>query len=257
MINKIGQTQYKPQTPDNKNKSGLNYKQKAIIGASSVAGIAPVFAVLAKRKGFSLNPAKIIKTPIKDMAIFKYSPKNKVIDFGNPKAIIATAIGSVAGGFIGGTIVDKQNIKAKKREILSQLLGNVLVPVSTVYLGSVLFNKHQDSIENAMPQIKSASKTVGKINTFMRKLPQIGATITLLGIGIYLGNKVSNYINEKLYNKKVERNIKATDFAPHLDDLCIAATVMNPKSSFGQKLGRIIPFALIVPGYQTGIAQDS
>ena len=33
--------------------------------------------------------------------------------------------------------------------------------------------------------------------------------------------------------------------------------MMNEVSSFGSKLGRIIPIALIVPGYKTGTAQDN
>ena len=67
--------------------------------------------MLAKRKGFSLNPAKIIKTPLKDWAIFKYKPKGKAIEFEAPQ-IISVAAGSVAGGFIGGSIIDKQEYKS-------------------------------------------------------------------------------------------------------------------------------------------------
>ena len=77
-----------------------------------------------------------------------------------------------------------------------------------------------------------------------------------MSTGIYLGNKVSNLINEKLYHKKVERNIKTSDFAPHVDDLCMATSMMNKESEFGSKLGRIIPLALLVPGYETGTAQE-
>ena len=207
--------------------SNLSTKQKAIVLASSAAGMTPVLAILAKRKGFSLNPAKIIKTPIKDWAIFKYAPKGKYIEFEGPQ-IIATAGGSVAGGFIGGALVDdKSNLKAKKREVLSQNLGNVMVPVGCVAGGAKLYNKYANKIEGAMPQIKSSKKIAKYINTFSKKLPNAVTTIGLLGVGIYLGNKVSNLINEKLYHRKVERDIKASDFAPHVDDLCMATTMMN------------------------------
>lgn len=236
--------------------SNLSKKQKAAILASSAVGMTPVLAVLAKRKGFSLNPAKIIKTPIKDWAIFKYAPKGKYIEFEGPQ-IIATAAGSVAGGFVGGALVDdKSNLKAKKREVLNQILGNVLVPVGFVAGGAKLYNKYADKIEGAMPQIKSSKKLVKHINTILTKLPNAVTTLALLSTGIYLGNKVSNLINEKLYHKKVERDIKASDFAPHVDDLCMAMTMMNENSSFGAKLGRVIPLALLVPGYQTGITQE-
>lgn len=255
MINKVSVNNYQNFTGHG-SESGMTRKQKAVVLASSAAGMTPVLAGLAKRKGFSINPVKIIKTPVKDWAIFKYSPEGKYIKFEGPQ-IIATAMGSVAGGFIGGALVDdKANLKAKKREVLSQLLGNVMVPVGCVAGGAKLYNKYADQIEGAMPQIKSFKKPAKIINSILRKIPNATTTIGLLGVGIYLGNKVSNLINEKLYHKKVDRNIRPSDFAPHVDDLCMAATMMNENSSFGAKLGRIIPLALLVPGYETGIAQD-
>ena len=237
-------------------RTNMSRKQKNVVAASAIVGMTPVIMVLAKKKGFSLNPKKIINTDIKDWAIFKYSPAEKAIDFGDPINIIVTAAGSVAGGFIGGSLVDNKNIKAKKREVLSQMLGNVLVPITTVWLASKAFGKYQNRLEEGMYQIKSEGKAVKTLNRILKKIPQAGATLAALGVGIFLGNKVSNYINEKLYHKKVERNIRATDFAPHVDDLCLATTMMSPNSTFGQKLGRVIPLALVVPGYQTGIAQD-
>lgn len=240
----------------NHTQSNLSTKKKAVVLASSAAGMTPVMAVLAKRKGFSLNPVKIFKTPIKDWALLKYAPKDKAIQFEAPQ-IIAVATGSVAGGFVGGSIVDKHNIKAKKREVLNQLLGNVLVPVGCVASGAMLYEKYADKIEGAMPQLKSTKKAAKVFNKVLQKIPNAATTLGLLGVGIYLGNKVSNFINDKMYHKKVERNIKATDFAPHVDDVCMAASMMNKESSFGAKLGRIIPLALLVPGYQTGIAQKN
>ena len=237
-------------------ENNLTKKQKAVILASSAAGMTPVLAFLAHRRGFSLNPVKIFKTPVKDWAIFKYSPKNKSIEFEAPQ-ILAVASGSVAGGFIGGAMVDdKSNMRAKKREVLSQLLGNVSVPVACVWSGSKIYNKFADKIEGAMPQFKGDKKSIKVINKILTKLPNAATTVGLLGVGIYLGNMVSNFINEKLYHQKVERDIKASDFAPHVDDLCMAASMMNKESEFGSKLGRVIPVALLVPGYQTGCAQE-
>jgi len=236
----------------------LTRKQKGIILASSALGMTPVLGVLAARKGFSLNPAKILKTPVKDWAIFKYKPKEESIQFKTPQ-IVSIASGSVLGGFVGGAIVDdKSNLKAKKREVLSQLLGNVLVPVGCVATGAKVYTKYQDKIEGSMPQIKNKTgRMVSVLNTISKKIPNAACTFAFLGTGIYLGNKVSNFINDKLYHKKIDRNIKATDFAPHVDDLCLAATMMNEESTFGSLLGRVIPLALLVPGYQTGIARKS
>jgi hypothetical protein len=153
MINKISITnnysntlQNNPRFSGHSEENGkLSKKQKAVILASSAAGVGSVMAVLAKQKGFSLNPLKIAKTPIKDWAIFKYKPQNKIIEFEAPQ-IIAVATGSVAGGYLGGTYVDKQNTKAKKREVLNQLLGNVLVPVGCVASGAKLYEKFANKI---------------------------------------------------------------------------------------------------------------
>ena len=255
MINKINSANTSYTSFGNSNNS-LNKKKKAVILAASAAGMTPVMMFLAARKGFSLNPAKIIKTPVKEWALFKSTPKSKAIQFEAPQ-IIAVATGSVLGGFAGGALVDdKSNLNAKKREILNQILGNVLVPVTCVWSGSKLYAKYADKIEGAMPQIRSLKKFPQFINKCLQKVPNGLTTLGLLALGIYLGNKVSNLINEKIYHKKVDRGIKATDFAPHVDDVCMAVSVMNNESSFGAKLGRIIPLALLVPGYQTGIAQD-
>ena len=232
----------------------LTAKQKTVILASSAAGMLPVLAGLAKMKGFSLNPAKIIKTPVKDWALFKFAPKDKIVKYEGPQ-IIATAAGSVLGGYVGGTIVDSQNVKSKKREVLNQILGNVIVPVSCVWAGAEIFNKYQNSLVKIMPTIKESAKGSKIINSISKHFPQAAFTLGFLTIGIYLGNKVSNFINDHLYHKKVERGIKATDFAPHVDDICMATSMMD-SSSFGDALGRIIPLALLVPGYQTGIARE-
>lgn len=232
----------------------LTSKQKGIILASSAAGMVPVLATLAKMKGFSLNPVKILKTPIKDWALFKFAPKDKIVKYEGPQ-IIATAVGSVAGGYVGGTIVDPENTKSKKREVLNQILGNVLVPVGCVWAGAEVFAKYAQKLEKMMPTVKESVKGSKIINTISKKLPQVGFTLGFLTLGIYLGNKVSNYINDHLYHKKVDRGIKVTDFAPHVDDICMATSMMD-SSSFGDALGRVIPLALLVPGYQTGIARE-
>lgn len=246
---------YNPAFTHKFSKNDLSSKQKSIILGSSIIGMTPVLAVLAKRKAFSLNPAKIIKTPIKDWAIFKYKPVERVIDFKAPQ-ILAVAAGSVAGGLVGGSIVDKKNTKAKLRESLNQILGNVAVPVACVSLGAHYYDKYADKIESVMPQLKGEKKSVNILNKCLKGLPNLATTFGLLGIGIYLGNRVSNFINEKIYHKKVERNIKASDFAPHVDDLCMAMSMMNKESVFASKIARVIPLALLVPGYQTGIAQE-
>ncbi len=247
--------------------SDLTLKQKATVLGTSALGMALPLAFLSKKAGFSLNPAKIFKTPIKDWALFKYKPVDKVLEFDEGWKIISVATGSVAGGFAGGVLVDKDNIKAKKREVLSQLLGDVIVPISCVWAGAKLFKHYETTLQKLMPKINNNLKIFGKniskdskfvniVNTISENIPNAVATLGSLGVGIIAGNKVSNEINEKLYNMKVERGIKATDFAPHVDDLCLSISMVNSGSTLGTLLGRVIPLALLVPGYETGTARE-
>jgi len=268
MIDKISINNHNPQkywfngntnfTHSPVRENNLNGKQKAVILASSALGTVPVLGFLAHRKGFSLNPAKIIKTPIKDWALFKYKPLDKVLEFDDPRPIIATAAGSVAGGFVGGAIVDdKSNFRAKKREVLNQLLGNVLVPIGCVWAGSKAYDKISKTLVSMMPKINSTKKIAKVFNAISENLPSSVATILSLGVGIIAGNRVSNEINERLYHKEVDRHIKASDFSPHVDDLCMATSMMNHGSLFASKIARVIPFALLVPGYETGTAREN
>lgn len=257
MINKVSLNNYNPNFKSSEQRTNLTPKQKAVVLLSSAAGMAPVIAVMAKKKGFSLNPANLLKTNIKDWALFKYSPINKSIEFKGPQ-IIATATGSVIGGFIGGAAVDeKSNLKAKKREFVNQMLGNVLTPIGCVWAGSELYGKYANRLEKAMPQIEKTGKLYKFINKCLKAAPNTIGTLAFLAIGIFCGNTVSNFLNEKIYHRKVDRGIRLTDFAPHIDDICMATTMMNSSSEFGSKLARVIPLALLVPGYQTGIAQEN
>ena len=256
-------------------------------------GFSPIIALTANatteaRENFRNNGLNdFVAKPIKVKEIYKcirkWLPEDKLI-IGTQKTSVANrasdetdvtvatdteeilgiAAGSVAGGFIGGCLVDKkENRKAKQREILSQMVGNIAVPVFLVGQGARLYGKYENRIENAMPQFKLEKITNGTLkkaanftNKFMKVLPNAACTVAFLGVGIYVGNKVSNFINEKLYKKEVDREIRATDFAPHFDDLCMAISMMNKSSSVGSLLGRFIPLALLVPGYQTGITQE-
>lgn len=238
--------------------------------AASAAGVGTAYALIAKKQGFSLSPKKIYTTPIKDWAIFrlfdKKEPHKKLINL-EEKEILALASGSVAGGFLGGALADdKKNLKAKGREALNQLLGNVLIPVLCVGGVSRIYNKFKPQILKKVPTIpllketnkfkKYFNKLNKPLNKFMKNIPFITATLGGLGTGIILGNKVSNFLNEKLYHKKVDRKIRCTDFAPHVDDLSMAITLMADKSPISTAITNTVPLFLCVPGIETGTAKE-
>lgn len=246
--------------PINNTDKKHDLKVKAGVAATTALAVGGAFAHVAKRQGFSLNPSVIKKTPVKDWAIFRlYDEKNPakkdVVLEG--KEIIELAGASVVGGLTGGLIFDdKKYMKSKFRESVNQFLGNVLVPVGCVWGVSELYKKNKSKILDKIPQIKETGKTSKYINKALKGIPFYAATVVALTTGIFTGNKVSNLLNEKVFHKKVDRDVKATDFAPHVDDIGMAVSLMADKSKTASVIQRTIPVFLCVPGYQVGTHRD-
>ncbi len=234
-------------------------KRKVLL--SSVAGVAIASAFVAKKQGFSLNPKVIFSQSPKNWAMFKiFSKKNpdaKLMEI-EEKEILTLAGASALGGLAGGAAFDdKKYFKGKLRETVNQLLGNVLVPVICVSGVSHFYDKNKAKILSYVPQAPGLSgKGIKYFNKILKALPSAALTVLGLGVGIVAGNKLSNFINEKIYHKHVERKIKKTDFAPHVDDLSMAVTLMADKSAMSTAITRTVPAFLCVPGYQIGIHRD-
>ena len=240
------------------NNNGNNRKVKTGVAVTTVLATGTMLMHIAKKQGFSLSSIKT--APIKDWALFrlydKKNPMKKVMEF-EEKEIIQLASASVLGGLVGGLAFDdKQYRKSKIRETVNQLLGNVLVPIACVGTISRLYKKNKETILSKIPQIKETGKISKTFNKVLKGIPFSLATIIALGIGIFTGNKVSNFINEKVFKKQMDRKIKGTDFAPHVDDIGVALTLMADKSKFISIIQRTIPAFLCVPGYETGIHRD-
>ncbi len=228
---------------------------------SSMAGVGVMSAVVAKKQGFSLNPKVIFSQSPKDWAMLKIfskkQPNAKLMEIEAPQ-ILMLASGSAAGGLVGGAVFDdKKHFKSKVRETVNQLLGNVLVPVVCVGGASMLYKKYQSQILSKVPQIANATAKPAKVfNKFLKVIPSAAITAAALVAGIVGGNRLSNFINEKVYHKHVDRKIKKTDFAPHVDDLSMAITLMAKKSPLSTAITRTVPAFLCVPGYQIGTHRD-
>lgn len=237
-----------------------DYKLKAGVAATTVLTTGAALALIANRQGFSLSPSAIRKTPVKDWAVFrlydKKHPNRKIVEL-EEQEILELASASVLGGLAGGLIFDdKKYHKSKFRETVSQLLGNVAVPVACVGAVSRLYKKYKPQILAKVPQIKETGKFSKNFNKVLKGIPFSIATIVSLGVGIVAGNRVSNLINEKVFHKKVDRKIKGTDFAPHVDDLGMAVSLMAEKSKGASFITRTVPAFLCVPGYEVGTHRD-
>lgn len=238
----------------------LSKGQKLGILASTVSGVGVASALIARKQGFSLNPKVVFSQNPKNWAMLKIFNKNepnaKLMEI-EEKEILMLAGGSAVGGLTGGAIFDdKKHMKSKLRETVSQLLGNVAIPVGCVSLTSRLYRKYKAPILSKVPQIDGSGKFVKYFNKFLKATPSLGLTAVSLGFGIIAGNKFSNFLNEKVFNKKVERGIKTTDFAPHVDDIGMAVTLMADKSKLSTSITRTVPAFLCVPGYEIGTHRD-
>lgn len=248
-INKSTTTQPKTVAPiESGTKTEQNKKvplsQKIGVTACTGLGVATSLALLAKlgKKSYSLNPKKILQTKWKDtyLANAKYKTKE----------VVTIGLGSCLGGFIGGAIFDKdkKNIKAKAQEGVAGLT-NIALPVAFVETmlcaGKFISKKTMPNWLKSKNIAKKAAATT----------PQIAGALGGLAIGMVAANKVSNKINEVVFKQKENRPIKKEDFAAHVDDICVAATLVADKNPITNFVARFIPAFLMVAGIETGNKQ--
>lgn len=228
-------------------------KVKVGVFLTTLAGVTAAMLFSLKKHNLALNPFKNIFTSPKNWGIFNeklYSKKEL------PWLVIRLAIGSVGGGLIGGAIFDKkENMKAKFREAVIQLIGNIGTPLAFVAGGMRLFDKFEPKILEAMKKIPDSMKFLkGKK---AQGIPSVIASACCLIAGIFAGNKIGNAINKIVFKCNEKRTLKLSDMSPHIDDLGIATSfVVPPESAVGHVITRIIPAALMIAGFSTGVAQE-
>ncbi|MFA7658216.1 MAG: hypothetical protein WCY19_02150 [Candidatus Gastranaerophilaceae bacterium] len=217
-----------------------NVSNKVKIGVffTTLAGVAAAMAVTFKSKGIKANN---LKDFLKGLTKITYDPKKFEVE----KLVGRLAVGSVGGGLIGGAIFDKkENMKAKYRESIIQLIGNIGTPLLCVSAGCHLFEAH---FEQKVIKALNLGEKAGKI-------PKIVVSAGLLIAAIFAGNKIGNVINEKVFKVNDNRKLKISDMSPHIDDACLALSLVASESS--QVVSRIIPAALMVAGISTGVAKE-
>lgn len=205
------------------------------VGTCSFVGAA--VALIGKKQGHKL------------FSKFEWSNWNKPkdwliskIDY-DEKEMIGIAGSSVFGGFIGGSLFDKrQNIKAKFKEGIFQMIANIVMPISTVGIAVKTFEKFAAS-KFANQKAKNITKAIITIGTLLS--------------GMFIGNKVGNFINDKIFNSQKERKMSIKDLSAQVDDTYLAASMLTQGSGAAKSWGKIfsifIPFALLMPGLETGL----
>ena len=232
--------------PECKKQDGVSKKQKIGVEVCSALGIAGSLMLLAKhdKKGkYTVNPKKMFKGKFKDSYLMNAHYKSK--------EVAAMGAGSIMGGLAGGAMLDKkEHAEAKVREAVVQMT-NFSMPIMFVeamcVAGRAVSNKIMPGWEKSKLLTKKAAS----------KIPSAaGSMVGLLG-GMYVANRLSNKFNEKIFHKKDDRPIKCSDFTAHVDDMCVAATIVADNNPITKAVGRLIPLAPLVAGYQTGIKREA
>jgi len=217
-----------------------------------------IAAVLATLAGVSVALGSIFKEKKLPLDSFENIKKALYHHEYHEKDIFKIAAGSVGGGLIGGVLSDKkENAKSKIREAIFQMIGNILIPIGFVSLSSHWIEKNKAAMEEIIPKFSKNTKTFKIVNASLKAVPAFAITAASLGTGAVFGNKVGNWIYERFFGVNENRTIKLTDLAPHVDDICLATTLVasddNPVKKCVQKF---VPLALMVAGFQAGIAQE-
>lgn len=238
---------------DVQEKAPTKVKVGALLG--TVTGVALAMLYTFKRKTGNIEGIKNIKNIgdyFYNLTHIKYNEldKNKKPTYELEKLISILTLGSVGGGLLGGVVTDKkENTKAKFREAIIQVVGNIFTPLLCVDGGLRLFEKYAE--DKVIKTLSNKSKSI-------QHAPKTVVSLICLAGGLFLGNKVGNLINEKVFHVKDNRKIKMADLSPQIDDACVAVSFLasGGESAIGTAVKRIIPAALMIAGYSTGVVQE-
>lgn len=221
-------------------------KVKVGVTCTTIAGVIAAMAWTFKAHGLKLNG---IKDFVHNLTHIKYAKdKNGKETYELEKLIGRLTLGSVGGGLLGGLVFDKkENYKAKFREAVIQVVGNIATPLVCVGFGIKSFQKHLSPMIIKKFNLKT---------NLQKGIPEAIASAACLVTGIILGNKIGNFINKKTFRVDDERKLKLTDMSPHIDDVCFAVGLVAPENAIGDIIKRFIPLALTLSGFSTGVAQE-
>ena len=141
-------------------------------------------------------------------------------------------VASTVGGLAAGILVDdKKHRKAKLKDSVNQLIGNTFVPFGFLAIS----------------------------NKITKQLPKIWQT--LIGIGTlivttFLGHRIANKINEKIFKEDSGYKCTFKDFAGDADDFVFAAsTVMGSKWLY-RITATVCPVTYMTHGFLAGCRQQ-
>ena len=210
----------------NPNNKVSNATKVASLLGSTVGVTASICAITRK------NPMNLVKTVAKPKTVLKELQK---LEFSG-KDVIEIATGSITGGLLAGSAIDKDNTKAKAKEGLTQLVGNYIVP-SAFVTGGIKLNKVLNSKFKYPPKTGLVKFAFGMVS---------------LIAGVFAGNAISKKINKEVFKEDTYRPLKTSDWGMQADNVCLVTSMANEGTNLAKNVSKIIPIAHIIPGYIVG-----
>ena len=187
---------------------------------------------------------------VKDFNMFKPNTYRNLVTKMKyaPLDILTMSCASVTSGLITGSLIgEKRDRKAKLKEAISQIVGNVFIPIGAITAAGALADR-------------SVGKTIFNkvITEGGSKKIKAAATITAFIGGIIVGNKVANMVNRAIFktDKDKERELGISDMANHVDDLFATAGTVGKGIPAFSHIARVVPAALTIAGVSTGAAGE-
>ncbi len=213
-------------------------KNKPLIALCGFLGATlPIIAInVAKGKGGALIETFKNKASTKKD---KFKSLFNMFEMNNFSDLFASATGAIGAGVFSGILTDKnpKNRIEKKKEGTFEFL-NFAIPTA-ILAGA-----------------EKISEKKGVLNSRISKALMVAGSV---GGGMFIANKASNKINEKLYakdgEKQEKRNFKISDCFVHIDDILGLLVIAKfPLAKFLQA-DKILPLIYTKIGYESGSAE--
>ncbi len=202
------------------NQHNQGFKNKAASLTGSVAGLSVAISIIAAGRKHNMSAGKSLAKTLYRLEF-------------NARDVMLMASSSILGGFTAGTVTDPQNINAKIKEGVVQLVGNYIFPSVFVGVG--------------MKAVKSFTKS---------KLIRFVGGFASLGMGVIAGNKASKAINSFFSHKKEKRDLNWKDWAEQADNACLVTSLANPGTNIAKYASKFIPISHVIPGYCVGVKTE-
>lgn len=137
-------------------------------------------------------------------------------------------VGSILGGFIGGSLTDqKDQIKYKAREVSNQLIGNSAVPYTCLAIANHFSKGLQKPIRTAI-------------------------AIATIFFTTILGHNIADKVNDNLFEEKRKYKVAIKDYVSDFDDILLASSTVLKNKTLFKVLAYMSPFTYTTLGVMAG-----